>query len=177
LIDVQGVGYEILASTNTLSDLQSLINQEIIVWIHTHVREDAFQLFGFHSKEEKNMFLSLLKVNGVGPKGALGILSGARVPQILEMIESGNAKALSTLPKVGKKTAEQIVLTLKGKLVIIEKNERAQKPQSIHPEIVSALVNLGYKPVVVEQFVATLPKDADIEDGVRRGLAALSTPL
>jgi Holliday junction DNA helicase RuvA len=177
LIDVQGVGYEILASTNTLSDLQSLLGQEIIVWIHTHVREDAFQLFGFHSKEEKHLFLSLLKVNGVGPKGALGILSGARVPQIHEMIESGNAKALSTLPKVGKKTAEQIILTLKGKLVIIEKGEKPVKPQSLHPQIVSALLNLGYKPAAVDQFVSTLPKDADLEDSVRRGLQALSSPL
>lgn len=177
LIDVQGVGYEILASSNTLSDLQSLLSKEIIVWIYTHVREDAFQLFGFHSKEEKSLFLSLLKVNGVGPKMALSILSGGRVEQIHEMIESGNAKALSTLPKVGKKTAEQIILTLKGKLVLIEKTEKPQKAPVPHPEIVSALVNLGYKPLIVEQFVATLPKDADVEDGIRRGLQALSNPL
>lgn len=176
LIDVGGVGYEILASSNTLSDLQSLLSHDIIVWIHTHVREDAFQLFGFHSKEEKNLFLSLLKVNGVGPKMALSILSGARVQQIHEMIESGDAKALSTLPKVGKKTAEQIILTLKGKLVLIEKGEN-KKSSVQHPDIVSALVNLGYKPMAVEQFVATLPRDADLEDGVRKGLAALSTPL
>jgi Holliday junction DNA helicase RuvA len=176
LIDVQGVGYEILASLNTLSDLQSVLGKEIIVWIYTHVREDAFQLFGFHSKEEKFLFLSLLKVNGVGPKMALSILSGARVDKIHEMIESGDAKALSTLPKVGKKTAEQIVLTLKGKLVLIENGERKKTPAN-NPEIVSALLNLGYKPQLVEQFVATLPKDADLEDSVRKGLAALSTPL
>jgi Holliday junction DNA helicase RuvA len=176
IIDVQGVGYEILASLNTLSDLQSLLSQEIIVWIHTHVREDAFQLFGFHSKAEKNLFLSLLKVNGVGPKGALSILSGARVEKIHEMIESGDAKALSTLPKVGKKTAEQIVLTLKGKLVMIE-NGSVKKAAGANPEIVSALLNLGYKPAAVEQFVSTLPRDADLEDSVRKGLIALSTPL
>jgi Holliday junction DNA helicase RuvA len=177
IIDVQGVGYEILASLNTLSDLQSLLSQEIIVWIHTHVREDAFQLFGFHSKAEKNLFLSLLKVNGVGPKGALSILSGARVAKIHEMIESGDAKALSTLPKVGKKTAEQIVLTLKGKLVLIETNGERKKSAGANPEIVSALLNLGYKPAAVEQFVATLPKEADLEESVRKGLIALSTPL
>lgn len=179
LIDVNGVGYEILASVNTLSDLQSLLGKEVIVWIHTHVREDAFQLFGFHNKEEKNLFLSLLKVNGVGPKMALSILSGGRVNQIHEMIESGNAKALSSLPKVGKKTAEQIILTLKGKLVLIEKDQPVSKKKALspHPEIASALVNLGYKPLAVEQFVATLPKDADVEEGVRRGLAALSSPL
>lgn len=179
LIDVGGVGYEILASVNTLADLQSLMNKEVIVWIHTHVREDAFQLFGFHSKEEKNLFLSLLKVNGVGPKMALSILSGGRVEQIHEMIESGNAKALSGLPKVGKKTAEQIILTLKGKLVLIEKTETGSKKKtpSPHPEITSALLNLGFKPLAVEQYVSTLPRDADLEESIRRGLAALSNPL
>jgi Holliday junction DNA helicase RuvA len=179
VIDVGGVGYEILASANTLSDLQNLLGKEMIVWIHTHVREDAFQLFGFITKEEKNLFLSLLKVNGVGPKMALSILSGARVPQIYEMIENSDAKALSTLPKVGKKTAEQIVLTLKGKLVLIEKNEAVAKKKiiGVHPDISSALLNLGFKPLAVEQFVSSLPKDAEVEDGVRKGLAALSSPL
>ncbi|RYZ63815.1 MAG: Holliday junction branch migration protein RuvA, partial [Proteobacteria bacterium] len=81
IIDVGGVGYEILASGNTLSDMQNLVSKELIIWIHTHVREDAFQLFGFIAKEEKNLFLSLLKVNGVGPKMALSILSGGRVQQ------------------------------------------------------------------------------------------------
>ncbi len=179
LIDVNGVGYEILASANTLMDLQALLSKEVIVWIHTHVREDAFQLFGFHAKEEKSLFLSLLKVNGVGPKMALSILSGGRVAQIHEMIESGNAKALSSLPKVGKKTAEQIILTLKGKLVLIEKDEPAgkKKASNLHPDISSALLNLGFKPLAVEQFVSTLPKDAGLEDSIRKGLAALSAPL
>ncbi|MGZ3747694.1 MAG: Holliday junction branch migration protein RuvA [Pseudobdellovibrionaceae bacterium] len=177
LIDVKGVGYEVLASGNTLSDLQSFIGQEIILWIHTHVREDAFQLFGFHSKEEKNLFLSLLKVNGVGPKMALSILSGARVEQLYEMIESSNAKALSCLPKVGKKTAEQIILTLKGKLVLIEKKDQKKKASGTLLEITSALLNLGFKPQAVEQFVSTLPQDAGLEEGVRRGLAALAQPL
>lgn len=178
LMDVNGVGYEILASANTLSDLQDLLAKEVIVWIHTHVREDAFQLFGFHSKEEKNLFLSLLKVNGVGPKMALSILSGGRVEQIHEMIETSNAKALSSLPKVGKKTAEQIILTLKGKLVLLEPSSGGKKKNVLtHPEITSALLNLGFKPQAVEQFVSTLPKDAGLEEGVRRGLAALSQPL
>ncbi len=177
LVDVNGVGYEILASGNTLSDLQNFMNKEIIVWIHTHVREDAFQLFGFHSRPEKNLFLSLLKVNGVGPKMALSILSGGRVEQIHEMIESSNAKALSGLPKVGKKTAEQIILTLKGKLVVIEKNDPKQKAPGLLPDITSALLNLGFKPQAVEHFVSTLPKDANLEEGVRQGLAALAQPF
>lgn len=175
LIDVQGVGYEIYASSNTLGDFQSLLGKDIIVWIHTHVREDALQLFGFHAKEEKNLFLSLLKVNGVGPKMALSILSGGRPAQIQEMIEAGNAKALSGLPKVGKKTAEQIILTLKGKLVSIEDTVKSRSES--HTQITSALLNLGYKSQLVDQFVATLPGDIPLEEGVRKGLQTLSGSL
>lgn len=175
LLDVQGVGYEIHASSNTLGDLQSLLGKDIIVWVHTHVREDALQLFGFHSKDEKNLFLSLLKVNGVGPKMALSILSGGRPAQIQEMIEAGNAKALSGLPKVGKKTAEQIILTLKGKLVSIEETIKGKSES--HTQITSALLNLGYKSQLVDQFVSSLAKDVSIEDGVRKGLQTLSGSL
>lgn len=175
LLDVQGVGYEIHASGNTLGDLQSLLGKDIIVWVHTHVREDALQLFGFHSKDEKNLFLSLLKVNGVGPKMALSILSGGRPAQIQEMIEAGNAKALSGLPKVGKKTAEQIILTLKGKLVSIE--ETIKGKSEAHTQITSALLNLGYKSQLVDQFVSSLTADISLEDGVRKGLQTLSGSL
>lgn len=172
LIDVGGVGYEILASGNTLSDLQSLLGQEIRIWTYTHVREDALQLFGFHRKEEKTLFLSLLKVNGVGPKMALSILSGARLEQIVEMIENGNAKGLSALPKVGKKTAEQMILTLKGKLVLVEDVQR--RLSGTHQEITSALLNLGYKAPLVEEFIGTLSADITMEEGVRKGLQTLS---
>ncbi|KYG70220.1 Holliday junction branch migration protein RuvA [Bdellovibrio bacteriovorus] len=175
LIDVQGVGYEVHASSNTLGDLQTLMGKDIIIWVHTHVREDALQLFGFHSKDEKNLFLSLLKVNGVGPKMALSILSGGRPAQIQEMIEAGNAKALSGLPKVGKKTAEQIILTLKGKLVSIEETIKGKSES--HTQITSALLNLGYKSQLVDQFVSSLPTDISLEDGVRKGLQTLSGSL
>lgn len=175
LIDVHGVGYEIHASANTLNDFQALLGNDIIVWVHTHVREDALVLFGFHGKEEKNLFLSLLKVNGVGPKMALSILSGGRPSQIQELIESGNAKGLSALPKVGKKTAEQIILTLKGKLVSAD--SVAQAKSEAHTEITSALLNLGYKAQVVDQFVSSLPSDVSLEDGVRKGLQTLSGAL
>ncbi len=175
LIDVLGVGYEIHASSNTLEDLRNLLGQDIIVWIHTHVREDSLLLFGFHDKDEKNLFLSLLKVNGVGPKMALSILSGGRPSDIRQMIEAGNAKGLSSLPKVGKKTAEQIILTLKGKLVSID--EIIKNTSESHTQITSALLNLGYKSHFVDQFVSSLPKDISFEEGVKKGLQNLSGGL
>ena len=172
LVDTGGVGYELVCSLGTLSDLAPSLGKEIALWVHTHVREDALQLFGFGSRGEKELFLSLLKVNGVGPKMAMGILSGAGAAQITDMIENGNAKALSSLPKVGKKTAEQIILTLQGKLVRASspKNSLNEKQRQIH----TALMNLGFKALRVEEFISGLPRDIDVEEGVRRGLSALS---
>lgn len=177
---VNGVGYDISASAQTLTDVQVLMGQSLKVWIHTHVREDAFQLFGFLTKPEKEFFLMLLKVNGVGPKMALSIMSGARLAQIQEWIEASDAKALSSLPKVGKKTAEQIILTLQGKLVRIDAPASgrskvvAPKLSETHRQISSALVNLGFKTQNVDQFIATLGMTVTIEEGVRQGLKQLS---
>jgi holliday junction DNA helicase RuvA len=172
VLDVQGVGYEAACPARTIDELRSQVGQEMRLWIYTHVREDALQLFGFSSRQEKEVFISLLKVNGVGPKSALAVLSGAAAEKIISYIENGEAKALSSLPKVGKKTAEQIILTLQGKLVRVEtsKNKKAENLEKIH----FALVNLGFKPQSVEDFVAELPADIEVEEGVRRGLNNLS---
>jgi Holliday junction DNA helicase RuvA len=174
ILNVNGVGYDISASAQTLADVQVLLGQKMKVWIYSHVREDAFQLFGFLQKPEKDFFIQLLKVNGVGPKSALSVLSGARLAQIQEWIEAGDAKALSSLPKVGKKTAEQIILTLKGKLVLIQSKSKAPKVSETHRQISSALVNLGFKSQTVDQFVASLAPIITLEEGVREGLKRLA---
>lgn len=175
-VDVNGVGYEVQCSTNSLDEIlaQSTSKPEVQLLIQTFVREDAISLFGFATSTEKQMFTSLVKVNGVGPKMAIKILSGATLNQLMQMIESSDVKALSGLPKVGKKTAEQLILTLKGKLVLSEdapKKKAANKPRS---EVVSALVNLGFRLQDVEKVVEDMPADLDVQAGVRRGLAALS---
>lgn len=174
ILNVNGVGYDISASTQTLSDVQVLLGQPMKVWIYSHVREDAFQLFGFLTKPEKDFFIQLLKVNGVGPKSALSVMSGARLGQIQDWIESSDAKALSSLPKVGKKTAEQIILTLQGKLVRVETKSKGLKQTETHRQISSALTNLGFKNQNVDQFVASLAQTITLEDGVREGLRKLT---
>lgn len=177
LIDVGGIGYEIFASASTLGELQNHLKKPVQIFIYTHVREDQLSLFGFFSKAEKTLFLSLLKVNGIGPKVALNILSGASYERIYEFIENGDAKALSSLPRVGKKTAEQIVLTLKGQLVRVDSEGRGQgssKNSQLQQQLSFALVNLGFKSTHVESFITNLPADIDFEEGVRRGLAQLS---
>ncbi len=177
ILKVNGIGYEISATRQTLSDALVLIGQTMPMWIYSHIREDAFQLFGFLMKPEKEFFTQLLKVNGIGPKSALTVMSGAQVSQIQQWIEAGDAKALSALPKIGKKTAEQIVLTLKGKLVLIDEKTKSPKKSENHRQISSALVNLGFKTQLVEEFILTVDQKATIEDGVRLGLQKLSGNL
>ncbi len=180
-LDVNGVGYELACSTNTLSDI--LGRDEVFLSVHTQLREDSLTLFGFSSSLEKRMFLSLLKVNGVGPKMAIKILSGGTLDQITAMIEAGDVKALSNLPKVGKKTAEQLILSLKGKLVLEPETPKSKKTAQgpIAPrftgaraDILSALVNLGFRLPDAEKVVSEMDENIDLQAGVRRGLQALT---
>lgn len=167
----RGVGYEVGCSSNTIDDVEG--RKVIQLWIHTHVREDQFSLFGFSSKIEKKLFLSLIKVNGIGPKLAIQILSGASLDHIIDSIEAQDVKALTKLPRVGKKTAEQMILTLKGALVIEEEKKTVEQPKP-HKEILSALTNLGFRSQEIEEVVYALPTDIDFEQGVRESLRQLS---
>jgi Holliday junction DNA helicase RuvA len=183
VLDVNGVGYELSCSATTLDD--TLASDDVRLWVHTAVREDAITLYGFSTSVEKQMFLSLLKVNGVGPKMAIKILSAAPTSQLSQMIEAGDVKALSGLPKVGKKTAEQLILSLKGKLVISTEpatSSAKKKPvasfapkfSGVRADVLSALVNLGFRLADAEVVVSDLPEEIDLQTGVRTGLQALS---
>lgn len=177
ILDVQGVGYEVWCSTNTLDRLS--LGAPAQLFIHTHVREDAFILYGFATQNEKELFNSLIKVNGVGPKLAIKILSGTTIEHFMEMIEDEDVQGLSKIPKVGKKTAEQLVLSLKGKLKLMDdaSADKKKAPKGVSREIVSALVNLGFKESDAQKVVEGLPKDINFEEGVRKGLSSLSGGL
>lgn len=166
VIDVQGVGYEVACSANTLADLPE--GKTTALWIYTHVREDVIQLFGFSSQVEKKLFESLLKVNGIGPKMAIQILSGAALEQIIDSIEHQDVKALTQLPKVGKKIAEQMILTLKGKLVMDDAGKDTSKD-----DLFSALTNLGFKPLDVQDIIKKVDRKKPFEEQVRSALASL----
>lgn len=172
IVKVGGVGYELLCSKNTLDELAS--GEQTSLFVYTHVREDALQLFGFKSHLEKQIFLSLNKVNGVGPKSAVQILSGARPEVIFEWIESSNAKALAGLPKIGKKTAEQIILSLKGKLVVASEDVTQKDFFGERRDIISALVNLGFRLSDVEKVVDQMDPETKLDQGIRTGLQALT---
>ncbi|MEQ1664087.1 MAG: Holliday junction branch migration protein RuvA [Bdellovibrionales bacterium] len=172
IMNVRGVGYELCVSSQTAEAL-STSEAQTQLWVYTHVREDALSLFGFLSKTEKELFLSLIKVNGIGPKVAMKILSGAPLGVIIKMIDAGDVSGLSKLPKVGKKTAEQIVLSLKGKLVFVDASVQMQV-SSARSDIVSALVNLGFKNNDVEKVVSQMDVGIEFEEGIKRGLAGLA---
>ena len=165
ILDVQGVGYEVACSTNTISELPE--GKSTALWIYTHVREDLIQLFGFTSQVEKKLFESLLKVNGIGPKMAIQILSGTTLDRIIDAIEQQDVKALTLLPKVGKKIAEQMILTLKGKLVLEPGKAESQD------DLYSALTNLGFKPLDVQEIVKKVDRKKPFEEQLRSALGSL----
>lgn len=173
VLDVRGVGYELHCSQSTLDELAGQ-SGAVEIFVYTHLRAEALQLYGFAQMNEKQLFLSLTRVNGIGPKMAIRILSGAKTGEIVGMIEEGDAKSLASLPKVGKKTAEQIVLTLKGKLVLNCGEVGVRSNSSVRQEILSALVNLGYRSHDVEKAVAQLDTKTDVQNGIREGLRILS---
>jgi len=171
IVDVSGVGYEVNATPSVLTS--SKPGDAIQLPIQTAVKEDSITLYGFANLAEKSVFNLLLKVDRVGPKMAIKIMSGAKHTEIVEAIESGDVNQLSKLPKVGKKMAEQIIFKLKGKLPDLDFSGGSQTP-SERKQIASALVNLGYKSQDVDKVIDGLPEEITIEDGVRKGLAALT---
>ncbi len=171
LVNVHGIGYEVHCSSQTMTTLTGEAQAEF--WIYTHVREDQLMLFGFLSQVEKQLFLSLIKVNGIGPKVALKILGAAPTAEIMRMIDEGDARGLSQLPKVGKKTAETIILELKGKLIQVDEVKKSGA-FSARADIVSALVNLGFRLADVEKTVGEMDTKTDLQEGVRRGLQMLT---
>ena len=149
LLDVQGVGYEVHIPLTSFYDLPGEGSQ-VALKIHTHVREDALMLYGFCSQREKDFFLKLVSISGIGPKVAIGILSGARVEELAQAIAEGDLARLTTIPGVGRKTAERVVLELKNQIAPFLLAEQAQQAQGVsrmdglEEDILSALVNLGY---------------------------------
>jgi|SRR5687768_3493713 Holliday junction DNA helicase RuvA len=149
-LDVHGVGYEVFIPLSTYYNLPNL-DDTLSLSIHTHVREDAIQLFGFSTHQEKEAFVLLMSVSGIGPKSALGILSALPVSDLVSAIQSADVEKLETVPGIGKKSAGRLVLELKDKLT---KLHPGLKPATEHPALnrddlfddaLSALTNLGYR--------------------------------
>jgi len=179
LVDVSGVGYEIQAPMTTFYQLPAL-GQNVVLHTHLIVREDAHLLFGFATLEERSLFRALIKVNGVGPKLALAILSGMDVADFVRCVRDNDTNALVRLPGVGKKTAERLLIEMRDRLRdwhvegLAVGDGSAQLPIRVTDHLLeaeSALISLGYKPQEATRMVAAVKiEGATSEELIRAAL-------
>lgn len=176
VIEVNGVGYELEAPMSTHYDLGN-VGTEVTLYTHLVVREDAHTLYGFATEPERRLFRSLLKVSGVGPRIAIGILSGISVDGFQRCVESQDITALTRIPGVGRKTAERLLIEMRDRVrVLVESiavtpvgnGGATASPQG---EAYSALIALGYKPAEATKLIKAVDADnATTEDIIRRAL-------
>ncbi len=163
IIDVGGVGYEVEAPTSVFFELPEL-NQPLTLVIHHLVREDASILYGFRSLAQRSLFRTLLKVNGIGAKSALAILSTMSSAEFAQVIQEQNVNAIVKVPGIGKKTAQRLIIEMKDKVDVTSMSaDDPNKPQAsrfgIQAEAESALQALGFKPAEASQMVKQVAKD------------------
>jgi Holliday junction DNA helicase RuvA len=174
LVDCQGVGYEIDVPMSTLYQLPD--NGAVVTLLTHHlIREDAQQLYGFATENERGAFQTLIKISGVGARTALTILSGMSVPEIAQAVILQDSSRLMTVPGIGKKTAERLLLELKGKFgadlpLPVDSNH----PALASSEILQALIALGYSDKEAVLALKQVPSDATVSDGIRLALKTLS---
>ncbi len=164
LLDVSGVGYLIHIPLSTFYELPE---QEAAasLWIHTHVREDALALYGFLTVRERSLFLLLLGVTGIGPRVALTVLSGIPPTELVEALRRQDVRRLVAVPGVGKKTAERMVLELADKVANLPGEAPSKTPAAVaSDDVLSALVNLGYRKAEAERAVDAVARGAAPED-------------
>lgn len=181
VIDCGGVGYELAISVTTYTELGE-VGAEARLHVHTHVREDALQLFGFYEVTEKRLFEKLLTISGIGPKLAITVLSGISAERLVGAIRGGDHATLTRIPGIGKKTAERVVLELKDKLddlagFVAGGVSATPSLGATADDVLSALVNLGYPRPIAQKAVETAAKDAavagDFERLFRASMAAV----
>jgi holliday junction DNA helicase RuvA len=183
LVDVQGVGYEVLVSLNTFFDIPEV---GAVVTLHTHfvVREDIQQLYGFTKVSERSLFRNLIKVNGVGPKMALAILSGMSANDFALSVHNNDTAALVKLPGVGKKTAERLLIEMRDKIGDIDTSDADTGSKNSHSaqsdiaqEAESALIALGYKPADAAKIVNRVADESVTDAGqlIRLALKSMNS--
>lgn len=186
-VDVGGVGYEVQVPVGVLGRAQSDAGS-VELWVHTVVRADALELFGFASEHERQVFRLLIAVPNVGPRTALGVMSALEVQELARSIRQGDAARLTKVPGVGKKTAERLVLELRDKLTSAvgelgpepdrkPSSKGASAPNDMRARLISALTNMGYRQGEAERAVQALGPRVGAEplgDLLREALAALA---
>ncbi len=168
ILDVNGVGYRVRIPTTTLASLGDL-GTSVELYTHLHVREDDMSLFGFATQDELDLFEMLLSVSGIGPKVGLGILSSAPPNEIRSAIGQGNLEILSGIKGIGKKTAQRLVLELKGK---VEVGEEIAELSPLDGEVAATLINLGYSAAEAQRAARSV-RGVTLEEKLRAALQYL----
>ncbi len=173
VIDCSGVGYEVEVPMSTFYNLPEL-GQPVQILTHMVVREDAQLLYGFGSEQEKNTFKQLLKVNGIGAKSALSILSGVSVNDLMLAVSQQEVGLLTRIPGIGKKTAERLLLELKDKFVVTGSTSAQPSAKAATDDILNALVALGYHEREAAATMKLLDTGISVSDGIRQALKYLA---
>ena len=173
LVDCQGVGYEVDVPMSTFYNLPGL-GDKVMLLTHLTVREDAHLLYGFGSAEERNVFRQLIKISGIGARTALSILSGMSVADLAQAITLQEAGRLTKVPGIGKKTAERLLLELKGKLGADLGHVAGVAHSDATADILNALQALGYSDKEAALALKQVPAGSGVSDGIKAALKALS---
>lgn len=173
LVDVNGVGYEIDVPMSTFYQLPA-VSERVTLLTHLAVREDAHQLYGFATSGERHAFRELIKISGVGARTALSVLSGLSVTELAQTITLQESGRLTRVPGIGKKTAERLLLELKGKLGADLGSAKASAASEPAADVIRALLALGYNEREANAAVRGLPVDAGVSDGIRFALKSLA---
>lgn len=174
LVDCQGVGYEIDVSMGTFYNLPAL-GEKVTLFTHLSVREDAHLLYGFGNLEERSLFRQLIRISGIGARTALSLLSGMSVAEMVQAVTLQDTTRFSRIPGIGKKTAERLLLELKGKLgadLDIASGNAAGSDNMA--DILNALLALGYSSKEVNTVLKQVAADSSVSDGIKLALKALS---
>ncbi len=169
IVDVNGVGYEVSVPMSTYFDLPEIGNQ-VTLTTHFMVREDSQQLYGFLTKTEKVIFQKIIKINGIGPRLGLAILSSLTVSEFVDNIEKGQHEKLVQIPGIGKKTSERIVLELKGKLNTIGIKKTTTNESS---DLVNALIALGFSDKDANEFSKRSDSNLSLQENIKEALKNL----
>jgi len=169
VVDTQGVGYRVFIPLTTFYELPEA-GQAVTLHIHTSVKEDAINLFGFYTLQERELFQLMISVSGIGPKVAMNILSGISSSELLDAISGGNLAKLITIPGIGRKMAERLILELREKAIkkmavdqIPVTDARQKRSDMMREDVLSALVNLGYKANTAREALDKVARDAEGE--------------
>jgi Holliday junction DNA helicase RuvA len=173
LVDVGGVGYEVDVSMSTFYNLPG-VGEKVVLFTHQAIREDAHLLFGFGNAEERAVFRQLIKITGVGARTALSILSGMSIADLAQAVTLQESGRLIKVPGIGKKTAERLLLELKGKLGAELGAGGARAVPDAQSDILNALLALGYSDKEALLALKTVPAGAGVSEGIRQALKALS---